>query len=298
MALEVVITLCEGPHDVAFLNRILKTVGFRSNDKSKIGEFPFPINRLVPAELMKSRFEELNLIEVRTNLIPTNSLIREQKFVFLYSLGGDAKRESRIRILRQLDSLLPEDGEISDESLPDNFELSIIYFFDADRIGVQRRLQEINSEIIEAFNFNEQLLESNGTFIKLPKIKIGSFVFTGDDNESGKLEDVIVPIMQKGNEGIFSSATEYLNGFYDEERLYPLKLSILEGQIVEQRSNKNGDKQRFDKSKSLIAVTGQLQRSGTSNIVCIGHADYLTLEKIRSSEKCQEIIAFFEGFLK
>jgi hypothetical protein len=35
MDIQIIIALCEGPHDVAFLNKIFKTQGFVSNEKSK-----------------------------------------------------------------------------------------------------------------------------------------------------------------------------------------------------------------------------------------------------------------------
>lgn len=36
MATQIIIALCEGPHDVSFINRILKTAAFISNEQKKI----------------------------------------------------------------------------------------------------------------------------------------------------------------------------------------------------------------------------------------------------------------------
>jgi len=43
---------------------------------------------------------------------------------------------------------------------------------------------------------------------------------------------------------------------------------------------------------------GQLQKSGKSNTTCIRDTDYLTLEKIQGSPKCQEIITFLNKVIR
>ncbi len=129
-------------------------------------------------------------------------------------------------------------------------------------------------------------------------MKIGAYIFTGLDNNLGKLEDILLPLMKVNNDGIFSSAESFLDANHDISRTFPLKLSKdAAGTIIETRSVKNKDTD-FDRIKSVIGIAGQLQRSGKPNTAYISDTDYLTLTKINENEKCRAIIAFFNEFLQ
>lgn len=139
---------------------------------------------------------------------------------------------------------------------------------------------------------------SNGSFGLYEGIKLGCYIFAGDNNNTGKLEDILLPIMNENNTEIFEGANKFLTDFHSDERLFPLKLNFTEEGVVEERSQKAKDKYKYDRNKSLIGTIGQLQQSGGANTVCIGFTDYLTLNKIQMSEKCQAILKFLDDFIK
>jgi len=297
MAKQIIIALCEGPHDVSFICRILKSNGFVSNEKLKINEFPQPMDRLMAQEIIQTDVEELNLQEVRQNFLPTNTLQKEDNYVFLYSMGGDGKKQPRQHILRSLKLNVPEPGEITKERLPADTQLSLVYFFDADSKGVQARLAEVNAEVREVLTeIPENLFLQNAAYAINEGIKLGCYIFTGNDNNTGTLEDILVPLMQNGNDHIFNNANEYLHAHFDDARLFPLKLTSADGATTEARSIRSGEKYSFDVKKSLLGVVGQLQKSGKANTVCISDTDYLNLSKIINDPKCQAIIQFFNNF--
>jgi hypothetical protein len=292
MAINIITVLCEGPHDVAFISRILKTIGYVSFEHVKIGEYPFPMNKLIGKEIPKINIEELNLTELRRNLLPHNTLHREDNYIFLYSLGGDSKRESRQKMLQELlDFITAKPGEF--EVLPKDTKLSLLYFFDADEGGIDARINQINEEIKGAVPEIEDSLFKNHTDTSfISKLKVGNFIFSETDGK-GKLEDILLPLMREQNTMIFSEAQSFLEKHHDDHRVKRLKVVVDEnGEIIEKRVK--GDP--FDKKKSLIGAVGQLQKSGKSNVVCISDTDYLSLEKIRNNEKCLELISFFNHF--
>ena len=94
MAVQIIAILCEGPHDVEFISRILKHNGYSSNDKLKIKDFPVPINGLLKTEASKTNVEDLNLQEVRQVLLPSSTLkidsnyyqMLTNKSIFIYFL--------------------------------------------------------------------------------------------------------------------------------------------------------------------------------------------------------------------
>lgn len=256
------------------------------------------MNKLMEQEVSKTNVEELNLKEVRQNLLPLNTVQKGDCFVFLYSMGGDGKSDARKSILRNLRLNIPEPGEIEKGRLPEGTELSLIYFFDADARGVNTRLAEVRSEIKEVLTtVPDTAFPTNGSFGLFEGIKIGAYIFTGADNTNGKLEDVLLPLLKLSNENIFDNADAYLNTNHDPARIFPLKLSIDgTGAVTEARSTRAKDTD-FDRAKSLIGITGQLQRSGKPNNAYISDSDYLTLAKVNGNPKCQAIISFFNQFI-
>ena len=297
MATQIILALCEGPHDVAFICKILKTSGFISNESTKLSKFPPPMGSIMSQEVVKTNVEEINLQQVRQSILPLNTLQKEDNYVFLYSMGGDGKKDPRKTILNSLKLNVPEPGEIIKERLPDGTQLSLVYFFDADAKGVNIRLNEVKAEIKTVVTtLPDNALTNNGDYGTYEGIKLGVFIFTGDDNNIGKLEDILIPLMQGENEAIFNDAESYLNNHHEPIRTFPLKLSVQNQVVVENRSTqaKHTD---FDKKKSIIGITGQLQRSGKPNAAYISDTDYLTLAKINGNSKCQAIVTFFNNFI-
>ena len=189
MATKLITVLCEGPHDVAFLNRILKTRGFTAKEDKKLGDYPAPMGGFFKTSVAKTKVEELNFQEIRRILVPLNILTKDTTYLFLYALGGDSKTESRKSILNTLLSFIPkEEGEISVK--PDDTELLLTYFLDADDKGVNQRIDEINSELEAIFN-KPTIFKNNGETRQEGGIVFGNFIFTGDDNNTGNLEFII-----------------------------------------------------------------------------------------------------------
>lgn len=271
MATQIIALLCEGAHDVEFLSRILRSNGFSGNDGLKIKDYPSPIDQLLKNEATKTNVDDLNLITVRQVLLPGATLKKEEAYFLLYALGGDGKKNIRNQLLTDFSNLIPKEGEIS--SLPEDTSLGIVYFLDADDKGIAVRISELNNEINDVvgntpFTNHREIFDQSG-------LKLGAYIFTGADNDKGKLEDVLMPLMKLNNEAIFDSADSYLQANFNETR----------------------KAQKYDNDKSIIGVVGQLQISGTSNTVCIKKSDYLNDEKIKSNPKCIEIVEYINSLI-
>lgn len=268
---KIISILCEGPHDVAFITKILKSNGFVNNEKLKLSEYPKPINDLLINEATNTKVEDLNIQEVRQSFLPSSTLQKgEDIYLFLFSLGGDTRSSARVDYLRKLSAFIPtEEGEI--DPFPE-IELGLIYFFDADNKGISNRMQKINEEIKAVFHDID--LSENGQIKSFNRFKIGCYIFAEAETGLGNLENIVLPIMKIQNELIFDDAEKFLDQHYIKERC----------------------KSKYDKSKSLIGLCGQLQKSGGSNVVCISQSDYINDEKIVQNQTCVDIINFIESF--
>lgn len=278
MATHIITVFCEGAHDVAFLTKILKADTFLSNDKLKIGEFPFPYSHLLETEAKRSNVNDLNLQEIRNTLMPSATLLKDKNFLFFYAMGGDTRKDKRQKLLSDLSSFIPKSkSEFS--TLPEDTILSVLYFLDADNKGVDKRLIEVGDEMQEIITeIGEHSFNENGDSVSLFDgiLNIGAYIFQKQGEDTGKLEDILVPIMKENNDKIFEAAEKFIDENYDSTRV-------------------NG--KNFDHKKSLVSIVGQLQKSGASNVVCIGQSDYLSVKKIQADAQCIEIIDLFNKFI-
>lgn len=264
---NIVITICEGPHDAAFLYKILRHLGFKSYSK-KIKEMPELMKGYFKGRMEEYNYEDVNLENIKPPL-PT-ILSRNDVYFLLYPVGGDEKIKEALRIVADF-----KKSKEKQWLFRESYDYAFVFFYDANKRGVGERVEGIRRHFsdllgnIEALGHNKIITTRVG--------RIGCFIFSKDGN-TGRLEDVILPLMKIGkeNEDIFEDAGLYIEKHFDRSRLKR--------------------KDHFDYEKALIGIAGQLQRSGCTNTVIIQHADYLSEEKIKNDNQCKEICAFFDEF--
>ncbi len=288
---KAVFVLCEGGHDVAFLYRLLKSAGFSVNSKA-IREYPEPLSGFLLKALRSIDFGDQRPDSRNFPGHLPDVLVRDENetMVFLYQLGGDSKKEERNRFVDRVICLKPEEADDFDDG--EEFDYSILFFFDANCKGKEARLRDLEGELRTLGVPEGAFSDSGGNgFCEVNGVRLGCFVFAGE-NGSGALEDILLPLMEKGNEEIFEKAESFLK-LKDDERLKRLSISKDEdGSIFEKRSKKNCS---FSEAKAKIGIAGQLQESGAANTVIIKYCDYLKLDKIQASPQCREIIEYIES---
>ena len=82
MATQIITVLCEGLHDVAFICKILKSIGFKANEHLPLHQYPEPINSLLEQEAIKANVSELNVQTVREVFLPSNSLVKGDNYIW------------------------------------------------------------------------------------------------------------------------------------------------------------------------------------------------------------------------
>jgi hypothetical protein len=287
---NVVLTICEGPHDVAFLYRLFAAAGFESC-KRKIGVFPKPIDSLILNAVKSGDYENMKLPEIGRKPVPQEILFKEDTMILFYAVGGDGKKDSRMELISDILRFRPDDEDAYDAGK--GLDYSIIYFLDANEKGVKRRIEEIGNEVKGVFNVGKVNLSNAGKPQEIKGYRVGCYIFN-QDGQRGKLEDIMVPMMEKDNEEIFQKAGKYLE-LKDDTRLKKLKIKKREDGTIEE--TRSGRKLSFDEKKSKICIAGQLQNSGKSNVVIIKDCDYINLVKINECAKCREIMGFIQSII-
>ncbi len=289
MAYKVILALLEGPHDVAFVYRILKENGFNST-KKLIKDLPSPLDKYLsnPRQFLSASFDNLKVGAVRFSSFPMEVLEKGENTILLFPTGGVNQPEIRKKIITQFNAV----KELGNEGSADNekeLSISVLYFLDAENDGMTFRLKAIENEIKEAMKITEQNIAfTNASFLKVDDIDFGVYIFTEPEKETGRLEDILLPLMRLNNDDIFDDAHSFLNKI-NQFNLFKGKTNHNEVKLIS-----SVDNQKFNYEKSLISAAGQLQTSGKSNVQVIREGSFLSEEKILGESNCINIAKFIE----
>lgn len=292
MAYKVILALLEGSHDVAFVYRILKEIGFETTKKI-IKDLPSPLNLYLsnPRQFLNTSFEDMKIGSVRLSSFPMEVLEKEQNTILLFPSGGVSQSEIRKKIITQFNAI-KEVGNIGSADNEKELSISILYLLDAESQGLTFRLNAIANEIKEAMGILEETLEfTNASFFKIDDIDFGVYVFTEPGIETGRLEDILLPLMKQNNNDIFDDANDFLTKV-NEYQLFKEKTNNTDVKLISKV-----DRQKFNYEKSLISVAGQLQTSGKSNVQVIRESSFLSTDKILNDPNCIAIAKFIENSL-
>ena len=277
-----IIVFCEGDHDIAFLSRILFVNGFTPYNK-KVKDFITPLNDLYISALKDKKIEDSKFKFQRPSIkVPYAVFEKEDRLVIFHNLGGDGN------ILNgQAERIKESYVELNDEILRMTkkykpLSYRFLYFLDADNEGVSKRLDEINT-LLSLSNKLEHYSISNED-----SNEFGCCVFynSSDENEYGKLEDILLELMIPDNEKIFEGS----KGFIGNNMLVDTRQRKF---ICTHEKEEIRGSIQFKQEKSIISIAGQLQFSGSSNSVIIANSDYIKKKDIDNNVICRNIINLF-----
>jgi len=262
---KIIITLCEGQDDIAFLSRILYVNGYKKYGK-KLKNFIKPFNELFLNKIKDKEIDGFGFIPMNY-LVPSIVLYKENTYIFLHNLGGD--NDSRGLEINKLINMYLNLTSDEDDFSSYDFKYKFLLFFDADEKGIQKREEEISQLIGKKLQHNKV------------QEKYGLYIF------DKVLEDILIDLMKNGNETIFDDAELYIkkHQFDDSQR-------TKEYICIDSEEKYKGSSKFYEK-KSLISIAGQLQFSAKSNSVIIEKSDYITKTDLLKNDICHEIAKLF-----
>lgn len=282
--MRVTIVMCEGPYDVAFLSRIMHADGYHTYNEA-INAYPPFVFKFMRGSIIKGSLEDLNLKAARGGLfLPSFALFKDDCLLLLYQLQGDSKKEGRRTIVSEFDLLFTQAAAGIGGLVDTSDSLSIVYVYDADNKGVNNRINEINSELVEFLNPSETLSVVQAGYGSFHGIKYGAYIFhiPDADDGHGRLEDMVVPLMSQFNTDISNDVNDIVKK--RETRQYVL--------FSEKSKKKDKD---FDTQKATIGIMGQLQKSGSPNSTIIEQSSFIADEQILKDKTCLEIMDFINA---
>ena len=269
--MTVKIVMCEGPHDTAFVSRILRVLGC-SNDKTQIGEFPGYLKEFLIRQYNPD-VESFPVHNARNKTITPNYGLnyKDEVLFLLYNMGGDSKKGNRKKFSEYFLSLFGTQMTSPSEL---GFNVHIVYEFDADMDGKNKRVEQVNKELKEMLPDFPGI--AHGEYCDYKNITWGTYIFSAPEKDTGKLEDMVLPLMREENEDLFADIEQVA----DKREDYGLY----------HRHKKKLEKDGWDKDKAMIGMAGQLHKFGNANAAIIEQSRLITDDQIMTDRDRKSVV--------
>ncbi|MCG7545937.1 hypothetical protein MHM93_17285 [Pseudoalteromonas sp. MM17-2] len=271
---RVIVVLCEGQHDIAFVSRVLKAHHFVPYNK-KVKDFHKPLGKLFENILKQKDIADKKLGFQSDYKLPSVALDNGNSLILFHNMGGDERQDERAEVL-DMYRMLSGNDDFSNL----DFIFRFITLFDADDLGISHRLTHLTQEL----GLNSVL--SQGQIFYDGQFEYGAYIFHSGE-EVGTLEDVLLDMIEKSEEEIINNSEDFIqSNLIDAARTREY--------VCTPASKKYKGSGKFKHKKSKLSIAGQLQFSGMNNSVFIANTDFLTYEELTTNVHCVDIVGLFQ----
>ena len=282
---EAHLLFCEGPHDVAFLNQVLKKqLGFNQKEL-QISELPYPIGNVLKQGFLNRAAEDLRLDLAKKFFLPDQVLARKDVLVLLFNYGGSNRDKSLPPFLAAVFELLNAPAFSEGDSVP----LSYVVFADADAAGTAAALADISKDLAQIAG--QSWLTANWqAWDKLQMAAeqqtaqgcVGAYIWRQQDADQGTLEDIVLECM--GEQPRFAETLEFVDTRF---KWTP----AAQAKPEEKRAL------AAKRLKAAFCIEGQRKKPGGSLGVVLDQADLLTPERLSASVSVQHCVRFLRHWM-
>ncbi|MBL0546437.1 hypothetical protein JD507_14620 [Aeromonas jandaei] len=188
--MNITFVYCEGPHDVAFISKILRSLDGFSNIRKKVSELPKEIAGIVSSAIKSIDLDKIRVDKPLDVFMPNQIFQRnEDHYYLLYSMGGKNKLQATINNIDTSQYLLGSKIE----------QVAHLIIVDADyehleNGGLHATVTYINEQFRE---FLPSPLEGKASTVKTDKFGyISLYVITDPEGQQGTLEDILEGIIK------------------------------------------------------------------------------------------------------
>lgn len=277
---------CEGPHDAAFLNRVLKKLlGFKQA-QLKLSELPYPIGNVLQQSFRTRAAEDLRFDMAKKFFLPDFMLTDEGRLVLLFNYGGSNRATTMPPFLQDVFTLLEATAFSGGAQVP----LSYAVFADADVVGVQgtrgqivNDLGQIGSHVWLGQDWIPLEGTSHATWQKTAQGQAACYVWRQADADRGTLEDLVLECLS--DQAGFADTQAFVERRFDwtpppgasDESVCALKVKRL---------------------KAAFCVEGQRNKPGGSLGVVLDQTDLLTEARLNVSKAVKDCVTFLRKWME
>lgn len=272
--------LCEGPHDIAFLGRLLKAADVERY-KAALDEYQprslreFLIGRFKRRDVSGGRFRSTSTIVLENPPIleAAYKLDDPERLLLFHRCVGENQKVANRQFLSDL-VLLAQNGA-PDVGIP---SFSVIFVCDADDAGVDGKIAALRSDygdVLEPVlpSFRELIANAPDKIVRCGDFSAGCCVFTSSGKTTGTLEDVVYPLLYQGISARLDDAQKYV------------ATHGVSGTEVARGKNPSAKKQ-----KAALTIAGQIDSPGYALSVVLRDTPAFDDDLLRADTACNTLV--------
>lgn len=281
---EALLIFCEGPHDAAFVQLVLKSILEYKQESYKFSEFPFPFSSLFGKTVQDYVAEDLRLDMARKFFLPDHVLRKGQKLALIFNYGGSNRKEAITPFLRRLFTLQEDGNAFGGEKFVE--KVSYLFMADADDSGLEVAMRQISRDFaviddVPWLSDDWVLMADTFGAKQRGNSDIGAYVWRHYSDDSGTLECLIEECLEPAGE---------LKPFLEIADIN-FEWNCSDG------SPKTAVAERAKRLKAAISIMGQRKKPGGSMSVVLGQGKFLNSENLTKSSSVQSLLSFMQPWV-
>ena len=205
--MKLLFVICEGPHDAQFIGRLLQESGRYESYNEQLKNYPSPLKEFISGKYTSQKIDEIRIGRPRFPLVPicAYKILEGDHIVLPVSMGGmDQYRQTDEFIKEILDSFA---SDVLRQSKSVIESVSFLFIYDADSRGVDKTQELFIARYSETLtisgDFQKEQWAGTGRRYAL-------FIFTGNDGNTGTLEDNLLTLFRKNDNEWVDSCDQHI----------------------------------------------------------------------------------------
>ena len=187
---------CEGPHDMAFLAKLIKGLNITNNEINTVSDLPDAIKNIVTGAIGKLDNESIRIDKPLRVFFPNKVFaLNNDQFVCVFSTGGKDSLQAALENIRTSKLLIGRQKRTGIETIRHAFILDADYKLLEDgkanpQGGITNTLANLSTQIKTIVDdFTD--FTNHASWQETSYGKIGNFIFTDTTKQEGTLEDLL-----------------------------------------------------------------------------------------------------------
>ncbi|WP_201446475.1 hypothetical protein [Burkholderia gladioli] len=280
---------CEGPHDAAFLNRLLKTQLSFKKAELKLSELPYPVSDVLQQSFKTRAADDLRLDLAKKFFLPDYILERDEALVMIFNYGGSNRKANMSPFLEKIFTLLDAPTFVRPGQSANRAILSYVVFADADARGLIGTRTEVSADLA-VIGDSPWLSNSWQTFRDTMAVmqdsafgSAAAYIWKKSAEDNGTLEDVVHEC-RSGHPGL-QQTLDFLDARFN--------WTPPAGATQEQECAIAAKR-----LKAAFCVEGQREKPGMSLGVVLDQTGLLEQAAVMGSAAVQDCLAFLGAWLE
>jgi hypothetical protein len=277
------LVFCEGAHDIAFVQQVLKVcLGF-TRTQWKFSEHPAPFNQLFSTSVKNYAAQDLSLDMARKFFLPDSVWQKDQDMILLFNSGGSTQVAKVKELLGKFLTLFKQCQVFPGQATAVVRQASYLFLYDADDVGATAWFEKIkqNFAVIDdepSWVFGEWDVLPNNPFGAVAGDK-AAYIW-GASTHQGTLEDILLPMFEVDRQQLMADAGAFVDSAFQWD--------------VDGIGKKDPVAEMGKRKKAIITCAGQRKKPGSPMSAILDQAKLITDPTFVNNAA----VALFADFMK